>query len=104
MLEYAIPLKGLFLSEVFSKLEILRATGTIFDYSIIQTTLDQVGVYSYLVAENVTLCGALPVHVRKNLVQECQFTRGPLPVREIPFNYSELYLRLKVYVSEIQSF
>jgi len=45
MLEYAIPLKGLLLSEVFSKLEMLRATGTIFDYSIIQTTLDQIFVH-----------------------------------------------------------
>ena len=57
MLEYAIPLQGLLLSEVFSKLEILRATDTIFDYSVTQTTLDQVCLQLSLLAEST--CFAL---------------------------------------------
>ena len=42
MLEYQIPTEDLNLSQVFHKLEILRKTGSIEDYSVSQTTLDQV--------------------------------------------------------------
>lgn len=42
MLEYQIPTTNLSLSQVFQKLEILRKTDTIEDYSVTQTTLDQV--------------------------------------------------------------
>jgi hypothetical protein len=44
MLEYQIPMEGLLLSEVFRKLEILCKTDTIEDYSVSQTTLDQIFV------------------------------------------------------------
>eukprot|EP00794_Sanderia_malayensis_P008047 gene8047-8909_t len=44
MLEYQAPSLNLLLSEVFAKLEILRSTNTITDYSVTQTTLDQIFV------------------------------------------------------------
>ena len=43
MLEYQVSTASLVLSQVFHKLEILRKTGSIEDYSVTQTTLDQVG-------------------------------------------------------------
>ena len=52
MLEYQIPMTNLLLSEVFHKLEILRQTNTIEDYSVTQTTLDQVQlryIFVYLI-------------------------------------------------------
>ena len=42
MLEYQVPTEDLKLSQVFHKLEMLRKTGSIDDYSVTQTTLDQV--------------------------------------------------------------
>ena len=42
MLEYQVPTENLLLSQVFHKLELLRKTNSIEDYSVTQTTLDQV--------------------------------------------------------------
>jgi len=44
MLEYQVPTDDLQLSQVFHKLEMLRKTGSIDDYSVTQTTLDQIFV------------------------------------------------------------
>jgi len=44
MLEYQVPKANLLLSTVFVKLEFLRKTGSIEDYSVTQTTLDQIFV------------------------------------------------------------
>jgi len=67
MLEFAIPLKGLLLSEVFTKLEILRATDTIFDYSVTQTTLDQIFVhFARQQTEGVDLNGDEPKTLLSN--------------------------------------
>ena len=42
MLEYQVPTENLLLSQVFHKLELLRKTNSVEDYSVTQTTLDQV--------------------------------------------------------------
>ena len=42
MLEYQVPTENLLLCQVFHKLELLRKTNSIEDYSVTQTTLDQV--------------------------------------------------------------
>ena len=42
MLEYHIPTRNLQLSEIFMKLETLKSSQVIDDYSVTQTTLDQV--------------------------------------------------------------
>lgn len=63
MLEYQVPTEDLKLSQVFHKLETLRKTGTIDDYSVTQTTLDQVRLFSIL-----------------NAYKCCAFSLGSFPI------------------------
>ena len=76
MLEYQVPTENLLLSQVFHKLELLRKTNSIEDYSVTQTTLDQVIICLFFCSKENYIFLAVTCFVCVCLFVFCLFFGG----------------------------